>query len=706
MIEIQLLGGACLRADGKVIGGPPAQRHRLALLTLIVDAWPHPITRDRALALLWPERDETGGRRLLNLAVHVLRTTLGEGVVASVSDGLVFEPSAVECDLHRLRQAIDSDDADGVVRRYTGPLLEGFHLADSAEFAQWLDGRRSELARAYEWALVSSARRQQAAGDTEGLIATCRRLTAADPQRAEYAERLMRALADAGDRAGALRHAAEYTRRVQVELEMEPDPRVTSLADELRRSAPARRAGAVPPPARTVAVLPFRNLGGEPRHEYFADGITDDVIAHLSKIRALSVISRSSAMACRDHRGSVRDLGRALGAGSVVDGTVRYAGERVRIVATLVDVETDRQLWAETYDRQLTDIFTIQTDVALQIARALETGLSADERARVQRRPTTDLTAYQLFLQGRRLYIAYTAEGQRAAVECYERAILRDSAFGLAYAHLAIALTESVESGFVAPHAAYPKVNRAIRRALELEPDLGAVHLAAAHAEVVQNLGGAIAERHFLRALELSPGDADAYNLYGRYLSGVERHDEAIAMLRRAQELDPIAHRMDLATALIRADRYDEAIAQAQAGGVVDIGRDRARATLGWAYFLSGRREEGLAELEAAAAIDPTNPSWLAQLGEARGLAGDAAGAREVLRRLDELGRTSFVSPYHRAYVHVGLGELDRAVELVEAALAERSAGVYGIRGSFLFRPLREHPKFRALMASMPDGGA
>src|SRR5882672_344329 len=181
MITVQLLGGACLRSGDAPLSGPPAQRHRIALLTLIVAAWPQPLSRDRAMALLWPERDLPNARRLLNLAVHVLRSALGEGAIASAGDGLLLNPSRVSCDLHDLRAAIAEDVPERVVRLYTGSLLDGFHLDDSIDFGYWLDERRSELAHAYVGALLAVAERQERSGDVHGRVRTCLRLLAADP---------------------------------------------------------------------------------------------------------------------------------------------------------------------------------------------------------------------------------------------------------------------------------------------------------------------------------------------------------------------------------------------------------------------------------------------------------------------------------------------------------------------------------------------
>jgi TolB-like protein/Flp pilus assembly protein TadD len=704
MITVQLLGGACLRSGDTVLGGPPAQRHRIALLALIVDAWPRPLSRDRALALLWPERDDAGGRRLLNLAVHVLRSALGDEVIASRGDGLLLNPAHITCDLHQLLAAIAEDVPERVVQLHTGPLLDGFHLAESAEFAHWLDQRRRELTHAYIRALLVLAERQERAGDTHGVVGTYRRLVTADPHSAEHAQRLMRALDVAGDRAAALQHAAEHARRLRVDLELDSDPAVTALADQLRKAPPRRSvgaSGASSPRLPSVAVLPFLSLGGGAEHEYFADGITEDVIAHLSKIRALKVISRNSVMSFKARQKTLREIGAALGAATVLDGTVRHAGDRVRIVATLVDIEGDRQLWAETYDRQVTDIFAIQTDVALRIAASLRAELTLDERERLQSQATKDIQAYRLYLQGRRLFLQYTTEGLDRAVGYFERAIARDPGFAMAFNLLAMAYIELAEQGLTAPSAVYGRAAEAVAKALELDPELGDAHATAGYLKMVREFDWPGAEAGLKRALELSPGSAYVHDLLSRAYWAIERYDEALPLALRAQELDPLAHRNDLTTLLLRAGRYDQALLRAQDAVEVDPRGSRSHATLGWAYFFTGRRQEGIVELERAVALSPGNSLWLGQLGQAYAMTGEPSKAREILRELEERAQGTFVSPYHLAYVYTGLGDADRAMDLLERAVADRTGATYSIKGSFLFAPLRGHPRFRALMRTM-----
>ena len=702
MITVQLLGGACLRSGDVPLTGPPAQRHRIALLTLIVAASPKPLSRDRAMALLWPERDLANSRRLLNLATHVLRSALGEGAISSTGDGLLLNPASLRCDLHELRSAIAAGDADRVVELYTGPLLDGFHLDESTELGYWLDEQRGELARAYTGALLTLAERQQRSGDVHGRVRTCRRLVATDPYSGAHAKALMRALDDAGDRVAAIQHAAEHARRLRVDLELDPDPSVAALAEELKRSVTRRDAvhdggGAR---AAVVAVLPFVNFSADPENEYFADGITEDVIAHLSKIRSLSVISRTSVMPFKRRQHALKEIGERLGVTTLLDGSVRHIGDRVRIVATLVDAASNRDLWAETYDRQLTDIFAIQTDVALHIARALQAELTHDEHERVRKEPTRNVQAYRLFQHGRQSHIRYTPESMRRAAELFERAIAIDPGFALAYAYMAMAYTELGEIGSMSPDFAYRQATEAVEKALRLDPDLGAAHCTLGHLATCE-FDWPRAEREFKRALELSPSSADTYDLYGRMCAGVCRHDDAIALSRRAQELDPLAHRMDLVTVLLRAERYDEALVRAEEAAELNPADGRVLATLGWAYFLSGRRGDGLAELQKAVAVAPENTMWLGQLGEAFGLSGDVEKARLILAQLEERALTAFVSPYHFAYVHAGLGETERALDWLERAVAGRTGPTYGIKGSFLLSSLRDHPRFRALLRQM-----
>jgi eukaryotic-like serine/threonine-protein kinase len=457
------------------------------------------------------------------------------------------------------------------------------------------------------------------------------------------------------------------------------------------------------PRSPSIAVLPFLNLSADPDNEFFADGITDDVITQISKIRAIKVISRTSVMQFKQRERNLREIGATLQVATLLEGSVRRAGNRVRIIAQLIDADTDRHLWSETYDRELTDIFAIQTDVALQIAAALEAELSPEERTRIRKEPTGDLQAYQLYLMGKHCLNRWTQEGVEQGIKYLERAIERDPDYALAYTVMALAYTQLGIgiAGAIPPEEAYPRARTAAAKALELDSGLAEAHAMLGFLRFVCDYDWAGAEKELRRAIELNPNSGTAYDTFGLLLAAMERYDEALEAQVRAHELDPLAHRLDRATTFLRAGRYSEALEIAIRVNQLDPHFAMAHATLGWAYWYNGSPEKGLAEMEKAVALAPDSTMFLAQLGQYFARAGKPAQAREILRRLEELSRERYVSPYHMAYVYAGLGEDEPAMDWLERAYAEGAGGIWGIKGSFLFTSLRSHPRFQALLKKM-----
>jgi serine/threonine protein kinase/tetratricopeptide (TPR) repeat protein len=475
-------------------------------------------------------------------------------------------------------------------------------------------------------------------------------------------------------------------------------PSAETFAEAL--SAPVDRQSRSP----SVAVLPFLNLSADPENEFFADGITEDVIAQLSKIRALKVISRTSVMPFKKREHSLREIGAKLDVATLLEGSVRRAGSRVRIVAQLIDAEADQHLWAETYDRELTDIFTIQSDVALQIASALKAELSSAEKTRIRRAATSNLQAYQLYLQGRHCYTRYTEGSVRKGLEYYQQAIAVDPGYAMAHVGVALAYAELAAGeggGLLRPEVAYDRAKEAVSRALALDAGLGEAHSVLALLKCVHDFDWVGAEEEFKLALALSPGGADIYDHYGWMCSAIGRFDESLELVKRAQELDPLTHRADVATELLRAGRFQEALQAARRCMEFDPDYPRGQSTLGWAYLKTGMSAEGLDHLKHAVRLAPGNALYLGQLGQAYAMVGKLEQARDVVRQLEELSQRKYVSPYHMAYVHTGLGDQERAMDYLERAFEERAGSVYGIKGSFLFTSLHGHPRFIALLRKM-----
>jgi serine/threonine protein kinase/Tfp pilus assembly protein PilF len=496
--------------------------------------------------------------------------------------------------------------------------------------------------------------------------------------------------------------SASVEQAISRALAVDPAQRFQSaaaFADALASSDRAAETERSP----SVAVLPFLNISADPENEFFADGITEDVIAHLSRIHSLKVISRASVMPYKKREHSLQDIAATLNVASVLDGSVRRAGSRVRIVATLIDAENDRHLWAETYDRELTDIFAIQTDVALQIAAALEAKLSPEERRRIRKKPTDDVEAYQLFLQGRHCIVRWTQQGMDQGIKHLQEALARDPDYALAHATMAKAYIDMAigVAGSLPSEEAFRLAKTAVARALELDPNLAEAYATLGHLKYASDYDWIGAEQDLKRAIELNPNSGEAYDYYGLMLSSLERYDEALEMQRRAHELDPLAHRMDLVTTYLRAGRYEEALRGVTRVLEVEPHLPLAHLTLGWVQLLTGRADEGIATLEKGLALSPENTLYLAQVGQAYGMVGRIDESRAMLRRLEELSSRRYVSPYHLAYVHTGLGDKERAMDWLERAYRERAGGIFGVKGSFLFTSLRGHPRFSALVQKM-----
>jgi Tfp pilus assembly protein PilF len=299
------------------------------------------------------------------------------------------------------------------------------------------------------------------------------------------------------------------------------------------------------------------------------------------------------------------------------------------------------------------------------------------------------------------------AEEIDQGIRYFEQAVARDPNYALAFAGLANAYTELglwPSSDSLKTNEAFRRARTAVERALKLDEALAEAHSMLAFLSFVSDFDWTGAEREFKRALELNPNSGATCDAYGLMLSALERYDEAVEMQRRAHELEPLAYRLDIATTFLRSGRNEAALQIASYAIELDPHFVKGRATLGWAYLQNGMPEKGLAELERAVSLSPGSALLLAQFGQALALTGRTSEAREVLRQLEELSRKSHVSSYHFAYVYTGLGEHETAVDWLERAYEERAGGVYGVKGSFLFAPLRSNPRFTALLKKMNLG--
>jgi adenylate cyclase len=451
----------------------------------------------------------------------------------------------------------------------------------------------------------------------------------------------------------------------------------------------ATRAGA-------VAVLPFDNFG-EAGEDYFSDGITEDIIAQLTRVPGLTVVSRTSAMRYRNTDLSLKEIGGQLSADMILEGSVRRAGGRVRIVAQLIDVATDTHLWAETYDREVEDIFAVQTEVAREIASALGRTLGpAGGGARAGGAPT-DPETYELYLRGRHLWHQRRAEALYGAIEYFRLAIERDPGFALGHLGLAEAyIILPFADAEVDPLEWVERGQEAVRRALALDPDLGEAHAILGLGATVTRDWNA-AEHHLARALELTPGYSWAHHWYGTWQAALGRNDDALRYVGRALELDPLSTRghRDMGLVLLWAGRPAEALVYLERGAEMNPAYSDYHLIALTAHIRLGQEADGFKELLRAIALSPAESVTATDLTSAFDREGLRAAVVVALQRDPTIIR----QPITRAGLELYVGDREAALRTLEAAVDGHDAYSAWIPvDPMLTEPLRDEPRFRALV--------
>ena len=449
--------------------------------------------------------------------------------------------------------------------------------------------------------------------------------------------------------------------------EVEPDD---LLPPSLRRSrAPGSRG------IQAVAVLPLEDLSGDPGHAYFADGMTEVLITNLAKIKALRVISRTSAMQYKGVRKSLPQIARELNVDAVIEGSVLRSGDRVRITAQLIHAISDRHLWAESYERDLRDILSLQSEIARQIASEVEIILTPEERARLGNKPQVNPEAHELYLKARYSWNKRTEESVKRALSYLRRAIVCDPTYAQGHAGLADAYLILGYYNTLSPVEAYPKAKAAALKALELYDSLAEPHatLGVVRRDFEWDWPGA--EEEFRRAIELNPGLAQAYHWRGTLLSMLGMHAESLRDKTTALAIDPLSVviRTDLARMFYFSRDYDRSLEQYRAALDMDPNFSSAHLWLANVYEQKGQFEDAISELQTGMRLSSDSSYALAKLGHGYAVAGKADEAHAVLHQLNTLSKQKYVSPYDIAVVHVGLEEDDEAFAWLDRAFEQRS---------------------------------
>jgi len=471
---------------------------------------------------------------------------------------------------------------------------------------------------------------------------------------------------------------------------------------QLAPTKPARapQSEAVSPPARkSVAVLPFVNMSGDSSDEYLSDGMTEEIITALSKLSGLRVAARTSSFFFKGKNEDIEKIGQQLRVGTVLEGSLRKGGTKLRVTVQLINVNDGYHLWSETYDEDIADILAIESDVAQRVAGALKVTLLADEQERLQRRPTENQEAYDLYLQGRYYWNKFSEDGFRKATECFERAIDKDPRFAAAYAGLADAYSADVDMYF-SPAQCMPKARDAAQRALAIDPDLAEAHTSLAMVEFSHDWNWAGAEQEFRRAIALKPDYAMAHDQYGWLLATTGREDEARAEFERASQLDPLdlVFIVDGSVPYIWGRRqYERALDQCGKALEMDPNFYWAHFVAAWTHVTAGDYAAAIAELQKARSLGDT-PYIIGMLGYAHARAGEVREAEDVLHDLEQLSTQRYVTPMAQVQIVIGLGQKDRAFEWLDKMYQERSGFITFLKMEPVFDPLRSDPRFTELL--------
>jgi TolB-like protein/DNA-binding winged helix-turn-helix (wHTH) protein/Flp pilus assembly protein TadD len=451
---------------------------------------------------------------------------------------------------------------------------------------------------------------------------------------------------------------------------------------------------------RSLAVLPLESLSGDASQDYFADGMTDALIADLGQISALRVISRTSAMAYKRVHRPLAEIARELNVEAVVEGTVLRSGERVRITAQLIQVRNEKHLWAQSYEGDLQDALALQNSVARTIAKQIQVTLNPQEEAALQKSSPVNAEAYEAYLRGRYFWNKRTREGIVKATDYFQHAIDVDPGYARAYSGLAdsYALSGDWEYGILSPQDAFPKAKAVATIALALDDNLSEAHTSLAFIEDLYDWDWASAEKQYKRALALNPGYATAHHWYAWHLIVMGRNDEGIAELKKAESLDPLSLIIgaDLADALCIAHRYDESVQQSQKTIEMDPHFAVAHYQLGQALAQKGRHDEAIAEFRRALDLSGENTTFESNLANAYAASGRKDEAMKIAKHLESGHSQDSSTDASIALIYLGLGDNDRAMLWLNKAYQARFNPSILMRP--VFDPLRSNPQFQDLL--------
>ncbi|MEM0117208.1 MAG: adenylate/guanylate cyclase domain-containing protein [Conexivisphaerales archaeon] len=454
---------------------------------------------------------------------------------------------------------------------------------------------------------------------------------------------------------------------------------------------------------KRIAILPFSSISQHAEDEYFVDGMTEELISTLSQIEGLGVIARTSVMKYKGQQKRISEIGRELGVDVILEGSVRKAGPKLRIAAQLIDSKTEEHLWSQEYDRELTDVFAMQSDIAGRIAEAMRIEFLRETMVRLQSKSTKNLQSYELYLKGRFFWNKRTESDLKKAIRFFSASCRLDSSYAPSYSGLADSYSTLALLEFMPPRKAFPRAKVAAQKALKLNPKLADAHTSLGLIRFQYEWDWKGAEEEFKKAIELNPNYQFAHHFYADFLKARGRFDEALKEIGLAQELDPLSLSINTGVGhvLYLSGQYDNALDQYRRTVELDPNFLQARLWYGRPLLQKGMFREAISELQMAVKLSGRSTIALAMLGHAYASAGKRKEAEEILRELRALSTKKYVAPYWIAVVYNGMRDMERTFFWLRRALSERSSWLVWIGVEPRFSWLRRDLRFKEILESV-----
>lgn len=647
---------------------------RLALLVYLILNRPRGLQRrDYVLPLLWPEKGQKSARNALsNLLYHIRKTLGNEIILTRGTEELGIDTSKINCDALEFEKLIEEGDLQRAVELYRIDLLEGLHVPNaSPEFDQWMDQEREWFRKNYGIALEKLAEKDEKSGNLKQAARWWTLLCQAFPYDTPVVKRLLKVLTAMGNRAEAIRKANKHAEFLERELEIDRQEIMHELTQDLDKTSKkithivsSKSNDTVHLDFKSIAILPFEELGKHEEISNFAGGLHNDLLTRLSGVSSLNVISRTSVLQYRNTSKAIPRIAGELGAGTVVEGSIQFRSGRVRLNIQLIDVKKDRHVWAETYDREFTakHFFDIQSELALKITDSLKARLTPGERKRVAEwAPTDDLEAHRLYTYGRRQLDQRTAKGMKRGVDYFRSAVEQDPEHALAWVGLADAHVLQYDYGHADKENTLPHAEKAINRALDLDPNL---------AEAYASLGllysnrhrGSAAIRELKHAVELQPGYAEAHNWLSWNYQLLGQPLKALESATKAVNLNPLSPEAvsNLSASYLYNGCSEKALSEALRA--VELQPDWGTPAFYQALALFDLKRYS----EAIPVLQNLSTPWagngpLATLALCHVMINETERAEQILTELNEKGDT-----FSAGLINAAFGNIDRALELFQ----------------------------------------